>query len=492
MAKFIEKCPHCQAKLRLDDEWIGRTVRCPLCGNQFVLQGKKNGNEDILFTYTAMDNTGRERHGRINAGSKEEAVNLLKSRGMFPTLVEAAPAGKRSSSFSSPRRNVWKRAEQKYREMMLKRILFIFLILAAAGTMVFAVARVSKASAKGSGAPARVSTPLARAAKAETFRLPGNVELVMMKIPAGSFMMGSPKGELGHRNWEKQHRVTLSRDYWLGKYEVTQGQWKAVMGDNPVYSANNNFPFYRCLDGDNYPVEMVSWYDARNFCDKLNELYAGKLPKGYCFDLPTEAQWEYACRAGTTTALNNGKDLTSKEKCSNLDEVGWYSENHGISPNAVGGKRPNAWGLYDMHGNVAEWCRDWYDAPLGGPSRVYRGGGRHHNAQYCRSASRHYADPNSRFSAETIGFRLALVPVHGKSEKKVNFLGIFGKKEKKIELSLKAKLALEYVKNLPEGQKNVLLHGTGSAEDKANAMANLSASGHLEGFAEYLEATSSE
>ena len=124
------------------------------------------------------------------------------------------------------------------------------------------------------------------------------VKLELVKIPAGTFMMGSPENELGRDNDEKLHQVTLSKDYWLGKYQVTQAQWKAVMYNNPSE-----------FKGDNRPVENVSWDAAKSFCDKLNKCYAGKLPQGYKFDLPTEAQWEYACRAGTTTALNNGTNL---------------------------------------------------------------------------------------------------------------------------------------------------------------------------------------
>ena len=220
--------------------------------------------------------------------------------------------------------------------------------------------------------------------------------------------MGSPKGELGRYSREKQHQVTLTKDYWLGKFEVTQAQYEAIMGKNPS--------FYK---GSNRPVEEVSWKDAKEFCNKLNERYAGKLPAGYKFDLPTEAQWEYACRAGTTTALSNGTNLTSeKGECSNLNEVGWYDKNRGSAAHkAVGQKRPNNWGLYDMHGNVGELCRDWYasytgDAtdptgPTSGSVRVGRGGSWNYDAEYCRSATRVCAD--YRYSSR--GFRLALVPV---------------------------------------------------------------------------------
>ncbi|MBQ7401833.1 MAG: formylglycine-generating enzyme family protein [Lentisphaeria bacterium] len=246
----------------------------------------------------------------------------------------------------------------------------------------------------------------------EELTLPQGVKLEMVKITAGSFTMGSPAGELGRENDEAQHQVTLTKDYWLGKYEVTQAQWKAVMGSNPS-----------TFIGDNLPVECVIWHDAKEFCKKLNEIYADKLPAGYQFDLPTEAQWEYACRAGTTTDLNNGKNLTSvRGECYNLNEVAWYTKNSGDATHEVGQKRANAWGLYDMHGNVLEWCRDWYGAypgrsvtdpvgPSSGSERVLRGGGRDFYAFCCRSADRHGVDPAFRFGSDGLGFRLALVPI---------------------------------------------------------------------------------
>ena len=202
----------------------------------------------------------------------------------------------------------------------------------------------------------------------------------------------------------------ITKPFLIGKYEVTQKQWRAVMGYNPSH-----------FKGDDRPVEKVSWHDAKKFCARLNELFAGKLPNGYRFDLPTEAQWEYACRSGTETALNNGTNLTSEfGTCRNLDEVAWYDKNSGSSTRAVGGMRPNEWGLYDMHGNVGEWCRDWYSESYGGdatdptgPSngscRVLRGGSWINGASYCRSADRDFSGPGGR--GDFLGFRLALVPV---------------------------------------------------------------------------------
>ena len=242
----------------------------------------------------------------------------------------------------------------------------------------------------------------------EMISLPNGTKIEMVKINAGSFIMGSPEGELGGSSLETPHRVKLTHDYWLGKYEVTQGQYRAVMGNNPSTFKK----------GDNYPVEKVSWVDAKKFCDKLNEHYAGKLPHGYRFDLPTEAQWEYACRAGTTTALYNGSNLTSKDGyCSNLNSLGWYGKNSGHSTHEVGGKAPNSWGLYDMYGNVEEWCRDWFGTyggnatdpigPVTGSMRIFRGGSWRDRASCCRSASRDNYIPSWR--AYYLGFRLALV-----------------------------------------------------------------------------------
>ena len=242
------------------------------------------------------------------------------------------------------------------------------------------------------------------------------VKLEMVKIPAGTFMMGSPENELGRQDNEILHQVTLTKDYWLGKYPVTQAQWKAVMGNNPSY-----------FKGDNRPVENVRRGDAKEFCNKLNKRYAGKLPQGYKFGLPTEAQWEYACRAGTTTAYSYG-DSSDTDKMN-------YDGNYPCGPGAVKGEYrqhtvdvgslgyKNAWGLYDMHGNVWEWCRDdWCGSYSDGavtdpvsletflrPFPVCRGGGWKGWATSCRSASRCWCfGPDIRDNY--LGFRLALVP----------------------------------------------------------------------------------
>ncbi|MBR4330303.1 MAG: formylglycine-generating enzyme family protein, partial [Candidatus Riflebacteria bacterium] len=175
-----------------------------------------------------------------------------------------------------------------------------------------------------------------------------DIELEMIKCPAGEFLMGSPKGEMGRDLKEIQHKVILSDSFMIGKYEVTQKQYKAVMGKNPSKFKN-----------DSQPVELVNWNDAKEFCEKLNTKFSSSIPSGFKFDLPTEAQWEYACRAGTNSAFNNGKELTTEYKCDNLDEVGWYAKNSKFITHQVGQKQPNSWGIYDMQGNVSEWCRDY-------------------------------------------------------------------------------------------------------------------------------------
>jgi len=215
--------------------------------------------------------------------------------------------------------------------------------------------------------------------------------MTFVQIPPGTFMMGSPSSEPNRDSDETQHRVTLTKPFYMQTTEVTQGQWKAVMGNNPSHLSN-------C--GDNCPVEQVSWNDCQEFIRKLNQREGNGT-----YRLPTEAEWEYACRAGTT-----GPYYTD------LDRAGWYSGNSNNRTHPVAQKTPNAWGLYDMHGNVWEWCQDWrVDYPGGsvtdpkGPSsgnyRVIRGGSWSHAARYCRSADRSSGTPDYRILHR--GFRVA-------------------------------------------------------------------------------------
>jgi formylglycine-generating enzyme required for sulfatase activity len=244
-----------------------------------------------------------------------------------------------------------------------------------------------------------------QAGKGWSIGLAGNVVLDLAWIAPGNFTMGSPADEVGRYGDEgPQTRVTLSKGFWLGKYDVTQGQYQALVGTNPSYFTKA---------GQDAPVEQVSWDDAVAFCQKLNaqERAAGRLPDGYAYTLPTEAQWEYACRAGTT-GLYYAADLGA---------IAWYDANSGDTTHPVATKQPNAWGLYDMSGNVYQWCLDWYGKypggsvtdPVGSPSgsnRGLRGGSWGGDAAYCRSAGRgDDGVPGDRDF--DVGFRLALSSV---------------------------------------------------------------------------------
>ncbi len=245
-------------------------------------------------------------------------------------------------------------------------------------------------------------------------------------IPAGTFTMGSPSGELGRMAaLETQHQVTLTRSFLMKITEVTQGEWQTLMGYNPAY-------FKGC--GANCPVEQVNWREALAYANAMSAVEG----VAQCFDctggscslraqytkpqdcpgyrLPTEAEWEYAARAGTTTAFHTG-NITGEQTCSNMNAAGWYAFNSGSTTRAVKGKLANAWGLYDMHGNVEEWTWDWYQENLGstavtdpagppnGMQRVFRGGSWNHYARSCRAAYRSSGYPGTR--SVNIGFRLA-------------------------------------------------------------------------------------
>jgi formylglycine-generating enzyme required for sulfatase activity len=224
------------------------------------------------------------------------------------------------------------------------------------------------------------------------------------RIPAGTFMMGSSESEPERYSDETQHQVTLTKSYYMQTTEVTQGQWKAVMGSNPSL-------FFGC--GDDCPVEEVSWNDIQSFITELNKLGQGT------YRLPTEAEWEYAARAGTTTPFNTGNCLSTDQANydGNYPYTGCPSGVYREKTLPVASFAPNAWGLYDMHGNVHEWVQDWYgtypsgpvidpSGPSTGSQRVLRGGCWIQDAGICRSALRYRSDPGYRYSLS--GFRLVL------------------------------------------------------------------------------------
>ena len=226
--------------------------------------------------------------------------------------------------------------------------------------------------------------------------------------------MGSPRSEPEWRDGEDQVEVTLTRGFWMARYEATQGQWKRVMGKLPG-ELTAELP-----EGDDLPVGNVNFAEAEAFCQKLTALgQQSGLPKDWEFRLPTEAQWEYACRAGTKTATAFGDKLSSKQ--ANFQGKPYNGADKGPSlkrATKVGSYPANAWGLHDMHGNVYEWCRDWYHQKLPGGddpdlssrigrSRVRRGGGWTDDAWACRSAFRLRFEPERRY--DHIGFRVVAV-----------------------------------------------------------------------------------
>ena len=243
----------------------------------------------------------------------------------------------------------------------------------------------------------RVSFELGKPKPPSVFTKSLGMEFVL--IPKGTFMMGSPPDEPRRDDDETQHEVTISKPFYMQAKEVTQGQWRGVMGSNPS-------GFKDC--GDECPVEIVSWNDVQSFIQKLNEMEGTDA-----YRLPTEAEWEYACRAGATTAFSFGDDV------SKLDEHAWYGDNSEDQTHPVEEKKPNAWGLYDMHGNVWEWVEDdWHEAYDGAPAdgsawvdkkrgayRVIRGGGWYFDARSCRSAHRSGLRPG--VSHDGLGFRLS-------------------------------------------------------------------------------------
>jgi uncharacterized protein (TIGR02996 family) len=248
----------------------------------------------------------------------------------------------------------------------------------------------------------------------KTVVLAKGVEMTFSFIPPGTFLMGSPDAEEGRKSNETLHQVTFTRGFWLGVFPVTQAQWQTVMGSNPSK-----------VTGDGHPVTHVFWDECQAFCRELSEMTAKS------FHLPTEARWEYACRAGSTTAyyLGNGPNAMKQAGWCNHDGAwgtgqrfppGYLHDGKGAEPKPVGLFAPNAWGLFDMHGNVWEWCQDWYEryhcperdwidpaGPNTGTMRVLRGGCFFNDVLQCRSAFRTGFEPDF-IRTETVGFRVCL------------------------------------------------------------------------------------
>ena len=247
-----------------------------------------------------------------------------------------------------------------------------------------------------------------------------SIGMKLTLIPAGEFLMGSPDEEEDRSDGETEHRVWIRKPFFLGVYEVTQAEYKRVMGTNPSYfsSAGRGKESVSGLDTSRFPVELVSWDDAAEFCRKLSSLPEERAARR-TYRLPTEAEWEYACRAGTTSPFHFGSQLNGEQANS---DGGYPYGTTDKGPDlerttTVGSYAPNAFSLYDMHGNVYEWCQDWYDVqyyatspsadpkgPSSGSSRVLRGGSWGSSAWYCRSAARVRYAAGGRYDDD--GFRL--------------------------------------------------------------------------------------
>ena len=243
----------------------------------------------------------------------------------------------------------------------------------------------------------RIKAVLEKTAPSLDLSCGNHVTMKLVLIPAGKFMMGSPESEKDRGSDEgPQHEVTISKPFYMGFHKVTQEQYEQVMDENASR-----------IKGMSNPVESVSWHDAVEFCRKLS------TKTGMAVALPTEAQWEYSNRAGTKTRFTFGDDANQ------LGDYAWFEDNSDGTTHAFAQKKPNAWGLYDIHGNVWEWCSDWYDekyyanaknvdpaGPATGTFRVLRGGSWNHSPENCRSAFRNWYAPG--FPDGTFGFRVVM------------------------------------------------------------------------------------
>ena len=373
------ECPWCNQHYSVDESFIGQNVECSVCGKQFAV--RKTPVSTPPSSSNSSDTKATESFRTSFAAASENRTVDDFSNESIPTK-QRDPVAKRKGIIT------------------LSIICVIGIIVSLTACLFICILRSKK------------MWFMEQLESTGVVSLPNGVELQMVKVEAGSFEMGKKDGDnLGN---EFSHRVTLKHDFYIGKTEVTQAQWKAVMTNNPS-----------SWKSDDLPVEHVSWEDAQEFCKRMNEIFANKLPDGYRFDLPTEAQWEFAARGGNKSSgyKYSGSAIPSV--------VAWHADNSGNKPHPVGQKQANELGLYDMCGNVAEWCRDWYEnsfaadpeflrgnieSPMGQGEtqirglRVIRGGNYGSNVVlHCRVASRFVFSYGKGLSE--IGFRLALVPI---------------------------------------------------------------------------------
>jgi formylglycine-generating enzyme required for sulfatase activity len=338
-------------------------------------------------------------HANASAQVRREVERAISKRlTIIPCRVEnVAPTGAMEYALGNTH---WLDAFSQPVEQQMEALAPVVLTLLGVSAISEAVPR-STGAAHGRSTQSGRHLPLTKGdspAVAELrLSLPGRVTMEMVRIGAGNFLMGSSE-EQGKDDERPQHGVQISRDFYLGKFPVTQEQYQAVMGSNPS----------RFTLTERHPVDNVSWIEAREFCRRLQAFLQCQPPPNplrapiASIGLPTEAEWEYACRAGTQTLFSFGDNLKD------LPEYGWFDRNSDKATQAVGQLKPNHWGLHEMHGNVWEWCEDSYAetytnlasndprGPATGDRRVLRGGSWSCYSKQCRSACRHAAEPSAK------------------------------------------------------------------------------------------------
>lgn len=336
----------------------------------------------ILLVYLFNDARNRREEQAVTeqlAKEKADAERIAAERALATRQAEAKAAAERITKQNAEAERIALKKEETKRLAMQK----------------MEAEKIAKKKADAE----RVAAEKAKLAENE-FTAKGNSVGMKFKLcPAGTFTMGSANGD----RHERPHLINLTKPFWIGVHEVTQDHYEKIMGKNPSK-----------YKGPDNPVEEVSWDDAVEFCRKLSELPEEKIA-GRIYRLPTEAEWEYACRAGSTTNYYFGDNEFQ------LDDYSWYNKNSKKICHPVGLKKPNAWGLYDMHGNAWEWCSDWFGpyntqfynntdptGPSSGSSRVIRGGSWFHESANCQSATR-FARSQSIANGSG-GFRMALSP----------------------------------------------------------------------------------
>jgi uncharacterized protein (TIGR02996 family) len=274
---------------------------------------------------------------------------------------------------------------------------------------------VMRRTKKRAAAEDRVAALLNGGVRPVVPEITNSIGMRLALIPPGRFRMGSPPGEKGRYRNEKMREATVARAFYLGVFPVTQRQYETVTGDNPSHhrDSEEDDSEFRTGDTSDFPVEWVSWPEATEFCRLLTQRER-ESRRGRTYRLPTEEEWEYACRGGasSSTPFHYGVSLSSTQANFNGDKPSGAGKGPYLArPSAVGSYLPNAFGIYDMHGNVMEWCQDWLgnpDGPGEGRERVMRGGSCFSPARHCRSAQRISAEPEGK--AIWVGFRVALAP----------------------------------------------------------------------------------